>query len=272
MTPTTNAPFAHIYGCSHSMYFHTSDVALTRLRDLTTVPQIGGEVIIGASVMGFRPRASKLKTKEIVTDGAKQAQRLVLAFGQVDLELGYYYRRVIKKEDISPEGFIETLVGHYTDFVAGLPIEKSRIALKGVNLTVLENPDFTFRYTRRIITEEKSDLAPKTPRERRQMRFALRDALLPVQVQNAMHLAFNALIAHWADRNGARYFDINDAIARPDHTGKRDPELGLDPVFAPSGFDHHLTDSLAVRAAHVQALTACFADTVAAPEVEHAAE
>lgn len=257
--PRKATPSAHVYGCSHSMFFHTTGDARVRLADLCDVPPVAGEVIIGASVAGFRPRASTLNTKEIVTRGAHEAQRLVLAFGQVDLELGYYYRKVIKGEDIEIVSFLRRLARDYLAFVEALPIARSRIALKGVNLTVLENPQFTFKYTRRIINEEKSELAPKTPKAKRRMKRRLERAILPAQVQNAMHIGFNALIEAWCVQNGARYFDINSEIARVGQDGQPDPYLGLDPRFAPSGFDHHLTDSLEVRAIHARALARAFA-------------
>lgn len=263
-------PFAHVFGCSHSAYFHSADLVLKRLRSVMDVPRVAGEAIQAASVMGFRPQASTLDTKAIVSRAAAEADRLVLAFGQVDLELGYYYRRVIKREEIDPVRFIEDLVGHYAGFIETLPVSRERIAVKGVNLTVLEDREFTFKYTRRIIFDEKSGSAPKTKRARHAMRVALKQALLPTDVQNAMHLAYNSLLADWAAGAGVRYFDINHAIARRDAGGLRNPELGLDPDFAPAGFDHHIADTIGIRALHLRAMQAAFSE--AAMPVAIAAE
>lgn len=204
---------------------------------------IGGDALAAASVAGFRPRSSTLDTKERIRAVIPETDVLGLAFGQVDLELGYYYRRIIKGEDIAPEGFVGWLLDIYRAFVEDLPIAPERIVFKGVNLTVFQVPDFSLEYISRIVMQEGDP-------EVEDRIAALRGALLSEREQNAMHLDFNRRLAALAERMGAGYFDINDAIAARGPDGVRRPELGIDPAHAPGGFDHHLSDSLEIRRLH----------------------
>lgn len=246
--------YARVYGCSHSSYFHCNEPERKRLDDSREWPIVGGKVIASASVAGFRPKASTLSTKEIITKGCVDANRLVLAFGQVDLELGYYYRNAVKGEAIKPRDYVDWLADIYAAFVSGIAFPKDNIAIKGVNLTVLTDPDFTFSYAKRIVSRR----IPK--QERPPYSTKLRQEILSEDAQNEMSLHFNEKVQEFCADIGCRYFDVNDFLAKKDENGIAQPKLGVDRTFIPGRTDHHIADSIPVREAHLSALLKAFKD------------
>ncbi len=206
--------------------------------------------------MGFRRGKTRLRTAQKIQKYLPKADLLVLAFGQVDLELGYYYRRIIKGETITPQEFVDRLANIYEEFIDRLAFPPARIALKGVNLTVLADADFTFRYVNSIITEEVVDPAPD-------MVDALRNTLLDETAQNAMHLSFNHKIAELIAARGGHYFDINNGICARQRDGRPMLPMKLGQQFMPATFNHHISDSLYVRQLHYVRMLRSFGFKVA---------
>ncbi len=236
-----------VFGDSHARYFLKANRFLFARLDIDTDQSrpfaVDGQAINAASVAGFRPGKSTLNTKEIIENGIEDADLVVLGFGQVDLELGYYYRKVVKREsDLETESYPERLCRIYFDFIENLRLPPQKLAVKGVNLTVLTERKFTERYARRVVLKEGE--APGNRKD-------LRHAILSEQEQNAMSLRYNDLLRRECERKGIRYFDINASIARYDENGKL---AGIASHFCPAGFDHHLVDSLDVRRFHIEAL------------------
>ena len=233
----------HVLGDSHSKYFF-ADKRSNGLKRMGFDPErldITGRAIEAASVMGFRPQQSALDTKEIITDASRKTEILVLSFGQVDLELGYYYRLAVKREvDLTPPDFVAQLLDIYFAFLDGVANGGARIVLKGVNLTVLGEPVYTRRYVRRIVMKSKS--GPK----QEEMKI-LSAALQSQDQQNAMHIAFNAGLRARATETGYGYFDLVDQLADPTHP--KAPRL--DPRFIPGRFDHHVANSLHMQKIHI---------------------
>jgi hypothetical protein len=175
---------------------------------------------------------------------------MVLAFGQVDLELGYYFRKVIKAENITPTDYVDWLIDIYTAFIADLKFSSEHLAVKGVNLTVLGDPTFTHHYVKRIITERQGDHAFQNA--------ALTEVLLSESQQNSMHLDFNRKLKRLTATIGAKYFDLIEETSKLNRGGNPDPTCGLDILWAPSKTDHHLVDSLATRKLHLRKLSDTF--------------
>ncbi|MCA0045043.1 hypothetical protein [Celeribacter litoreus] len=240
-------PRIHVLGDSHSRYF----LPLNRFPDRVYDPsnakwKIWGKEIQGASVSGFRPQQSKLNVEQDVTAAAKTEKRLLLTFGQVDLELGYYYRLIVKKEPIKRDTYVVWLADIYQKFLETLLTEDCELAVKGVNMTVLAPKSFTARYVSRIVTD----------RQAMRPRFANRivePVLLSEHEQNEMHFMFNECVAKFCKTLGIGYFDLND-----DLRSETDP-LVISDAFRPSIFDHHLADSIQVRRLHYQAAGKIFA-------------
>lgn len=229
----------HVFGDSHSRFFFpTPDCGLKRLGIDKSGLSISGEAISAASLAGFRPKSSTLGVREKVVAQVARAPNLVLAFGQVDLELGYYYRMVVKNDSsIEPVSYVSWLIDLYRDFIVGIDFGKTRVALKGVNLTVLKDPAFNLRYISRIISKgEQSE----------HHRAALKACMLTEERQNRMAVDFNRKLLALATELGLAYFDINDLIQ-----DQRSVTPKIAECHCPAAFDHHLADTLFIRRAHI---------------------
>lgn len=257
MRDTSSKPLAiHVIGDSHSRLLHCVPNQVKRNRLPLPLSHVAkGKVIRGASLAGFRPGTSTLDVKACVLRLVTRADRLVLAFGQVDLGLGYYYRRVVKGEDVTPDDYVRWLTDIYRAFLEKLDVSNGDQALKGVNLTALAPKAFAARYiARSIVPGPKSD-------ERKEKCRAAKAKLLPIVLseddQNALHLAFNHAVARMAADRGIRYFDINNQLAKGNGPGKDGrPKLAF--RFRTAGFDHHVADTVEVRRMHHLALADCF--------------
>lgn len=238
-------------GDSHAKYFLPKLLGYARMGVNPKRLRFEGQAITAASLAGFRPGRSTLDTKAIIDNKLKDADRVILAFGQVDLELGYYYRSVIKGEHLTPNAYIAWLHEIYRNFLVELETRGKRVAVKGVNLTVLCQKPFATRYVSRIIDRDRGDDAAQLA--------ALREIILSENEQNSMHLSFNAGLAALVEELDMLYFDINTEISRRDPISRVPmPERGVSPEFIPGHFDHHLADTLPVRTIHVAAATRVF--------------
>ena len=240
-----------VLGDSHAMYFLPKLMGYGRMGVDPKKLSFSGEAITAASLAGFRPGRSTLDTKDIVARSVQSADFLVLGFGQVDLELGFYYRQLVKGEDLTPESYVKWLAGIYSEFLHSLPLGHARVALKGVNLTVLTDQGFFAKYVSRIIDREHGNEQAKVAE--------LRELVMTEEDQNHMHLAFNGALRKLARELGMAYFDVNQQLSRRHAiTGLAEPRRGLAPEYLPGHFDHHLADTMAVRAVHTEAAARVF--------------
>lgn len=233
-----------VLGDSHAAFFLPTPYYIGRLGLRTPLRYvIEGEAVPAASVAGFRPGVSALNVKNKITEKLPTADYLILAFGQVDLELGYYYRLAVKGESVTPESYVDWLLAVYTAFVEDLPATRCRIALKGVNLTALAPRSFAERYISRIVTEGKN-LEPS------EGDALVRPFVLSEDAQNAMHLNFNAGVRAFAERSGRGYFDLVADTGNGGGSWLLGRPLRLDDQFRTAGFDHHLANTVSVRRMH----------------------
>lgn len=230
-----------VFGDSHSVFFFQPNLLTHRLPKPATPIRVAGKRVGGASVAGFRPHASTLKTKELIRQNLHDSDGIVLAFGQVDLEIGYYYRKIIKQEPINPKTYIPWLVDIYKNFVKSLPLDHRKLALKGVNPTTFESSEFVAH-----------DIAPMiTPKNEKQWRYRqkIRDICLSEDEQNETHLSFNQMVKEFAAEMGLLYFDI---FSQTTENGR------VKDIFRPAVVDHHLADIILLRRVHHQALVETF--------------
>lgn len=238
-----------VFGDSHAALFLPFPHSQGRLGYAGPPPYtIAGQAMYAASIAGFRPGQSKLHAKEKIRAALPEVERLVLAYGQVDLELGYYHRLAVKGEEITPAGYVDWLLDIYAAFVDGLDVDRDALALKGVNLTSLVPQEFAIQYVRKIVQRgNELDDAEADAR--------LAPFMLDEDAQNAMHLAFNAGLAAYAARTGCRYFDLVAQTAAP---GSPTGTPRLADAVRTAQPDHHLADTVAVRRMHYDAIGAVF--------------
>lgn len=245
-------PVVDIIGDSHTMFFKADFNSVRRMgvnTRLAFVPRV--QQVNAASLTGVRRYASTLRLKELIETTAANASHLIIALGQVDLELGFYYRQAVKGEEWAPADYIEFLAEIYAGLLDGIRGAPCKVALKGVNLTVLSTPLFSRKYLSRILTE-------KAPEEREAAEKKLRELVLNERQQNGFHLDFNRRINALADQFGIRYFDINEKIAERGPAGRIRQPMRLATGHQPIRFDHHLAPTIHVHRVHLDAVQTVF--------------
>ncbi|OBX06237.1 hypothetical protein QV08_10750 [Gallibacterium salpingitidis] len=232
-----------IVGDSHAVYF-TQLNKLTKLSKSYYDPNDYKVAdISAATIRGFGNRDSTLKVSDQINKLIENTQphTLIFCLGQVDIELGYYYRSIIKEKNV--DNFIEETITIYKNYLLNLQQEKKvNIVIKGINPTVLINQIFAINYIGNITTENF-----KTPEERKFYKQKVADELPDYSFRFSLSSNFNNALKDLADRFNWSYFDIwNEVI---------DPKTGnIYLKYLPAWFDHHLVDSVEVRQIHYDAL------------------
>lgn len=124
---------------------------------------------------------------EIIQESLPEAEKAPSGLW-TDLELGYYYRFAVKRGTLTPAIYVDWLIGIYEEFMSRLDLEKTLVAIKGVNLTALSPRSFAVRYVSRIVAEGE-DISRRT-REN-----LIRPFMLSEDDQNEIHLYFNKKLA-----------------------------------------------------------------------------
>ncbi len=206
-----------------------------------------GEAMQAASVTGFGRRRSALnvnaQARKMINEQRQNCQHLVFALGQVDVELGLYYRWVVKDKMIEPETLFHRITEKYINNVKAIS-GSLRPIIKGINQTVLKRQPHALGYTSRIILENESD-----PERVAALKVKLREVYPSYDVRRFINTMFNDILAAAAAKAGIRYFDINSAIV--------DKETGeVADVYCPNFNDHHVVNSVAMHNLHIKHLLA----------------
>lgn len=234
-----------VIGDSHTQYFKVNDELREIYKELNNI-EIIPVVIHGSTIKGFGRRESTLNTRKELFQQIQHENPdyVCLSFGQVDIELGYYYSMVVKNLDLDFNLYCDELINSYMETIIGLNIPLDKIIVKGINVTTLTKSRFkALRYTSRIITENI-----KNKEEINHLTKVL-SARLPDANQRILnHLNFNEKLKFTAKMIGIKYFDINKDIINQ--------EIGTVYDFLIPAYlgDHHLLDSVFVREKHFQGL------------------
>lgn len=236
-----------IVGDSHNVFFKRS--ARTRFHLPAYLDELKYEVLVkhGATIRGFGNRKSTLQLSEEIDHNIRSTcpTHLVLGLGQVDIELGIYYKSFVKNESV--ENFISETLDVYFKYLKSLNMSFPDIHLiiKGINPTVLQFEKFAVSYISRIITENIKD---KAVIERYQS--ILEENLPFFHERHALSLRFNTLLQQRALDKGITYFDLWGEFT--------DRETGvIAERFIPCGFDHHVSDTVETRRIYQQGLFNC---------------
>lgn len=234
-------PVVKIFGDSHTLYFRQVSMKPDYLSYRLAEYDLEVEVYQAASVKGFGNRNSTLNTMDKVINQVEADDIVVLNFGQVDIELGIFYKLIVKEENIAKAHFIRHCINAYRVLLKSLMKKTSRIILKGCNSPVLIDQFKAIKYVERIITENISnvdDLAKSRGRA---------NLLYPdIFERIGLMRKFNNALKKMASELEIGYFDINDDICYPSGMVKEQ--------YIPASFDHHLVDSMDVRLIHQKAL------------------
>lgn len=231
-----------IFGDSHSTYFGISEKIKYHAPWVNGI-NINLHKFPASTIIGLGRRNSTLSlSKKIRTILSRdESSARCFCFGQVDIELGYYFRKVVKGEDVTFDKFIAQLLDSYKIFLK--KYDNGRLIIKGINLTVLKNEQFALRYVSRIITEniDNEVLVNECMQK-------LRKNFDSFGVRNKAILDFNMGLKKIALSEGWKYFDVNDEISN------FTPGKGVVDNYIPFGNDHHLVDSIHTRLLHISKL------------------
>ncbi len=206
---------------------------------------IYGEAMLAATVTGFGRSRSALnvntRVRKLIDQHHQQSRHILFALGQVDVELGLYYRWVMKDEMIEPQALFENIIELYISNIKELSGNLNPI-IKGINQTVLKKQPHAFYYTSRILFEKSGNPARMA---------ALKAKLLEVYPSYDVRLfisnMFNNMLSEAAEKAGIAYFDINDAIVNKE-TGE------VEDAFCPNFSDPHIVNSVGAHKLHIKHL------------------
>lgn len=239
---------AHVFGDGSARLFHaTRDCGPGRLGFDNKRLSLFGSHNLPVPIWAPDGRAALVAA---LSAAAHDTERLVLALGQADLELGYY-RAVIENRHQSHDAQRHAMIVHdaCAEVIAMAAKSGRPIAVRGANLTTLRDRALTARLVLRLL--------PMAGGEGSADRDALREAVLSEAQHNEMVMTFNSALRKTCEALGVGYFDLNAKLA-----ARWTHERGwtLDPAYRPSAPDLHLADTIEVRRIHLASLLEVFGE------------
>jgi GR25 family glycosyltransferase involved in LPS biosynthesis len=180
-----------VFGDSHARIFNKLNI-----KNLL----INCNYISGASITGLPRHNSTLETKDKIIKYLKynNCDYLILKFGQVDIDLGYYYKLVVKDIKISKESYIINLICNYSIFIKSLLkyISKSKIIIFGINPPSLISKSKCFEYTKKIVLDDVK------------LNNNLYDLIESVEIRTKFSYLFNIKCKEFCKKENIRYTEV----------------------------------------------------------------
>lgn len=231
-------------GDSHTQYFQLSNQVVVSYAPVRGI-NCATKAVSAASVTGIGKQSSTLNVASDVPKwiASFHPDFLVFNLGQVDIELGLPYREYVKKDGIPAQEHMQSFIESYLSFLDRIDFPKHRIVVKGINLPVLCYDRLkAIKYINRIVTDRFTD-SQEDKAQQASILANLRENYPSDIVRTDLAFLFNEMLQSAVTKAGYSYFDINADLV--------DEETGLiKSEFVPAGFDHHLIDSVDVRALH----------------------
>ena len=230
-----------IFGDSHSVYFKKSGVRHWSTSYPLREYETSCRSFDGGSIKGLGRLRSTLRIRDVIMSAAEESDVIVLCFGQVDIELGFFYVNLVKKIPTSFQSHCEALIESYESLIDELKAVGCTVCVKGANLPVLLDRESATTYVARII---KRDSLSKQEKDEihQELMASFPDIMERISFTRYFNTTLRSATRDW----GVQYFDINEEIANP---------MGVvHPAFIRADHDHHLIDSLEVRLIHQKAL------------------
>ncbi len=206
--------------------------------------------IRGASMTGFGRRKSSLAlrsvTHRLVKKYRNYCSHTVYAFGQVDVELGLYYRWLEGGKYFDPNDLFEEIIGKYIENILKFRTKTTPI-IKGINQTVLEDHKTSVQYVSRVLHKPKHTDADNPHFQK------LLEIYPPYEARKAISNDFNHLLKTKSENAGIRYFDLNSQLVAPETNS-------VYYAYRPAGTGHHVLDSIKMRQIYKDALAKAVAN------------
>ncbi|MDN3714132.1 hypothetical protein QWZ10_24340 [Paracoccus cavernae] len=148
-------------------------------------PKITAFDYVAASAKGFAAgEKSRFAYKKFMRDVTEKAPDFIcLAYGQVDAEVGYYYRKYVAGSTASPEADLSAVYEAYVA-MAGQVLPGRKLVFKGLNPSTLRNETQLVTYAYRRLTARMTDEGE---------RQALADVLANAGLTVAAHAGINRM-------------------------------------------------------------------------------
>ena len=183
-----------VFGDSHSRIFKKCNI-LNHVIDC--------ENISGATLAGLPKRISTLDVKNRMIDYLKNNKPdfLILKFGQVDIDLSYYYKIVVKKEEIDKSEYIQNLLSCYEKLIVELSyyIDKKKIIIFGINPPSLVKKESCYIYTSKIVLNKNEHLSG-----------LLKDKIESIQERTYFSKLFNIQLKDMCCKNDIKFIEVFD--------------------------------------------------------------
>lgn len=207
-------------------------------------PRVFAHPLTAASALGFsKGRASRFAWRAAArVDKTVENDVYCFCFGQVDAEVGHYYRRFVQDKTDSAEASLEQIFDSYLDAVVDF-CGDTPVVIKGINPTTLAFDASLKNHVFMNIAKRITDQA-----EREKVLGRVTDSEITVATHAAQNTLANAILEEKAHDRGLKWFDVRDAL-------ETSPGSGLAKIehlnFAE---DVHLINSLYVQKLHYDAL------------------
>lgn len=232
------------FGDSHARYFKKANTLGWANVLTNTSPRIIAFDYVAASAKGFAAgENSRFAYKKFRRDFEDNAPEYVcMAYGQVDAEVGYYFRKYVKGFTGSAEADLSAVFDDYIR-MAEATVPSRPLVFKGPNPSTLRIDTQLLNYAfRRLVVRitkaaerdaiwEDMNTRPPSPQDHAMINRTAAD-LLKSKVEKAGHI----------------YFDIRKDVEDPAAPGMARWD------FVPAESDVHLCDSFHVRRAHATRL------------------
>lgn len=155
-------------------------------------------LISGASLTGLPRRTSSTNSNQIIHNilKSKKYDYVVLKFGQVDLELGYWFKK-LKNKQLTMKELMNNLINSYELFIKQFLEYKHKLIIFGINLpSIFEKKNFIHRIAD-ATKIEKEIVVNEFSNEK--------DFDLDVRTNNV--IIFNKLLKSICENNKIKYVD-----------------------------------------------------------------
>lgn len=201
--------------------------------------------ISAASAWGLSKGAGTVNAARKITRNMRfcgpELSHMVFAFGQVDVEAGFVFRRYVRQEPLSFAQFCDMVVPPYVAYCKAYE-DRVQPIVKGLNASVLIDQKMTWKYLWGELGLEHMGAEGRAAYRR------IKRGLSQYTERALMNIEYNHRLLEECERQGLAYFDINDSLL-DDNGLVRDEYLSI------HGTDNHIVETVAVGKLHIDALS-----------------
>ncbi len=201
-----------VFGDSHSSYYEIGKLLPNHIIKNDSI--LGYKVkrfgFPGASVKGVGRRDSSLNITDKILEKIGSDDIVVLVLGQVDIELGIYYRRFVLEINDTQEVFVKDCMLNYRILIDKVRQKAKGVIIKGINMPINIDRHRAIEFTKRIITENL-----KEKHEIDRAYTNLNKGMPDILERIAMAQRFNNALQEMCIELEIEYFDINKEICYP---------------------------------------------------------